>query len=442
MNIRIFPHQSSTFVVILLLLASFVLSSCQEEGCTDPNALNFDPSAKKDDGNCFYEANTNSNNNNNNDNNDNNNDNDNTISSDTITSDINTKATIANNTYICGNIDINAGLTINPGVTLTMCAGSELRVRENGYLNASGTSSNPIAILGEVNTPGYWTVLEFNANNPNNVLKHVEIANGGSSSFWNNAMVWVNDNNNSQVSIENVTFRGSKGHGLYLEEGVQIPSFANNSFKNNGAEGLRITTDLIYILDSQTDYNDGNSNPYILISSGDPLTNNQTWSATTEPYLIDGRLDISADVTIEPGTNIRMGNSAEIRVKGNGSLNAEGTAGNKITFKGETETGGFWEVIEINSNNPNNVFRYVEIFHGGSESFWDYTSLWLNDNNNATLDIQNCTISKSGGWGMTVENGANPTPSDKATMTSQNTFTDNGKLNSANCTGDCSVDFR
>ena len=28
--------------------------SCAKKGCTDPTAHNFDPSATKDDGSCFY----------------------------------------------------------------------------------------------------------------------------------------------------------------------------------------------------------------------------------------------------------------------------------------------------------------------------------------------------------------------------------------------------
>ena len=31
------------------------LSACQKRGCTDPNALNYDASAVKDDDNCEYE---------------------------------------------------------------------------------------------------------------------------------------------------------------------------------------------------------------------------------------------------------------------------------------------------------------------------------------------------------------------------------------------------
>ena len=39
---------------ILLLLPLMLVWSCAKKGCTDPTAHNFDPSATKDDGSCFY----------------------------------------------------------------------------------------------------------------------------------------------------------------------------------------------------------------------------------------------------------------------------------------------------------------------------------------------------------------------------------------------------
>ena len=40
--------------LLILLLIPFVLSCSKKEGCTDASAMNFDSSAKKDDGSCEY----------------------------------------------------------------------------------------------------------------------------------------------------------------------------------------------------------------------------------------------------------------------------------------------------------------------------------------------------------------------------------------------------
>src|SRR5690554_7461773 len=49
-------------VAALLLMASLtvVTTSCKKEGCTDPNAINYSDSAKKDDGSCKYDSKENS----------------------------------------------------------------------------------------------------------------------------------------------------------------------------------------------------------------------------------------------------------------------------------------------------------------------------------------------------------------------------------------------
>jgi hypothetical protein len=39
-------------LLVLTVLATGLLSSCQPEGCTDPMSDNYDPKAKKDDGSC------------------------------------------------------------------------------------------------------------------------------------------------------------------------------------------------------------------------------------------------------------------------------------------------------------------------------------------------------------------------------------------------------
>lgn len=46
--------RASFISFILGLTISLVISSCGEEGCTDPTAKNYDSGARQDDGSCFY----------------------------------------------------------------------------------------------------------------------------------------------------------------------------------------------------------------------------------------------------------------------------------------------------------------------------------------------------------------------------------------------------
>ena len=43
-------------LLLLLLVLPFIISSCRKEGCTNPDATNYDEEASKDDGSCEYEG--------------------------------------------------------------------------------------------------------------------------------------------------------------------------------------------------------------------------------------------------------------------------------------------------------------------------------------------------------------------------------------------------
>ncbi|WP_417265220.1 hypothetical protein [Brumimicrobium sp.] len=45
-----------TITIGILVLGLSSLSSCKREGCTDPNSINFDTKAKKNDGSCRYQG--------------------------------------------------------------------------------------------------------------------------------------------------------------------------------------------------------------------------------------------------------------------------------------------------------------------------------------------------------------------------------------------------
>ena len=49
-------NRSRGIVFTFVVSSLFFLASCAKEGCTDANAVNYDPNAKKDDQSCVYEA--------------------------------------------------------------------------------------------------------------------------------------------------------------------------------------------------------------------------------------------------------------------------------------------------------------------------------------------------------------------------------------------------
>lgn len=82
-------------------------------------------------------------------------------------------------------------------------------------------------------------------------------------------------------------------------------------------------------------------------------------------YLITCDATISADVTIMPGVTIAFATDAGLKVDETGSLTAEGTAEQPITFTGEDGVNGSWRGILIYSNDPKNSFDHCVVEYAG-----------------------------------------------------------------------------
>lgn len=128
-------HLLSKYAGLAFLAAGLILSSCNREGCTDTEALNYDEKAKEDDGSCLYDP---------------------SIAGDSeviVTTNITADETwFATKTYILGGritVESGATLTIEPGTVIKGQAGTganatALLIARGGKLMAEGTAEKPI----------------------------------------------------------------------------------------------------------------------------------------------------------------------------------------------------------------------------------------------------------------------------------------------------------
>lgn len=366
--------------------------------------------------------------------------------SNVIDSDINSRRVLENRKSgvdyeICGRISINAELIIEPGTEIVMCSGARVYVKKDGSFNAVGTETSPIVIRGKTATAGYWDVIDFSANNPDNVLEHVIISDGGGLNSYQNASVYVNKTNNSQLTIKNSQINGSKGYGLVVENGASIPNFSNNTFTDNGDAPVKLSFSIIGALDDSSNYADGNANNYIDVAAA-TLNQAQEVKNINVPYLLSGRSHIKENLKLNPGVKWLMASGTRVYTDASGSFNAVGTTNDHISIKGKVNSVGYWEMIDIESNNPLNEFKHVDIQNGGGLSTYQYASIYVNNSNNASFIMNDCSISDSYGWGIYVRKGASMTPSSESAVKSANTFDNNGSGGNANCSGDCDVHFQ
>ncbi len=305
-----------------------------------------------------------------------------------------------------GSPDISATVTIAAGAQFLMASGSRLDVY-SGALIVAGTADNIVTFKGEVETPGYWSGINFTSNNPANSINYADIRHAGSNGY---AGAYIQYE--SKANITNSTFAENATYGVHVESNGNLVTFSSNTFQSNTTAGILIPFDMMGMMDSASTYVGSNGKDVIEVTHGE-ITQPQTWHATDAPYFINSSSDVNAAVTIEPGTNFLMASESRLDVY-EGSINATGTADAMITFKGYVETSGYWQGINVASNDPNNVFEYVEVAHAGNS----YANIYVQYEAQAT--VQNCYIHDSGTYGIEVENGGNLTESG-------NTFANNAE---------------
>ncbi len=123
----------------------------------------------------------------------------------------------------------------------------------------------------------------------------------------------------------------------------------------------------------------------------------------TVDYFIDCVMNVKAKVNINPGVVIVFGDDAGLVITDEGHLNAIGTAGSKITFRGQQAVKGFWRGIHFGSNTLQNQLEQVVIQDAGLEEVVyygnDITSLMIYD---GQISLNNVTIQNGAGHGLTI----------------------------------------
>lgn len=119
-------------------------------------------------------------------------------------------------------------------------------------------------------------------------------------------------------------------------------------------------------------------------------------------YLVDCVLDLTAALTIEPGTVIHFTENAGLGIYDEGTLNAVGTASAPIVFSGSSDLNGWWRGIHLETRSVNNKLINVNIENAGANYVYccnEISSLFLKG---AKVSLQNVTLSDGGGSGLVV----------------------------------------
>lgn len=315
------------------------------------------------------------------------------------------------------DIHVTAQLLIGPSVTIAFEAGKGMYIDNQANIQAIAAGENETIFTGKEKTPGYWKGLVINSAHALNKLSHVIVEYGGSAPAEGHEYAAnLTVSNTAGLSVESLTIRHGAGYGILVEPGARWHDilFANKILNNR--KPARIAASHL-----------GNLGGYFYENTVNRIevTGNTVhgvdevyWSraidnhtpAQTVPYFITGEVVVTSGLRIFEGAEFLFDAGAALTVTPSGYLRALGAGDEVIKFHGaQSAEGGYWKGIAIKSGQEKNELRFVEVLDAGSDflsGFDKKAGIALDGENHARLKLTNSKVSKSGGYGLLVENHA------------------------------------
>ncbi len=118
-------------------------------------------------------------------------------------------------------------------------------------------------------------------------------------------------------------------------------------------------------------------------------------------YVVTTGVKVRSSLTVEPNVVIAFRENASLTIEEGGSLRAEGTATERITFRGMQNVPGYWGGIIIRSSSMDNILHYVDINYGGKQ----YGNLMVGylAADQARVSVKHSTFSHSASYGIWME---------------------------------------
>jgi len=348
----------------------------------------------------------------------------------------------SNNSFLLRGGNVDTGTWLNHGVpyvigatttvvneeTLTIDAGTTIKISGTytftvqGALVADGTPAEHITFTSNQSSPsqGDWGYIYFDNTDAGSMLDYCDISYGGSSLA--NIYMYRTYGN---VDITNCFITQSANSGIYLHQD-STPQIANCNISSNNSFGIycAYNSSYPYISDCTIQNNvsypirtygnqlkditgtmsiSGNSPDGILTEADNVSTSN--WTDHGVPYIIDGNLNISDanTLTIDPETIMQFNGIYSMTVYG--TLIAEGTSDDHITFTSSQSSpdNGDWNYIYFHTADEGCIMDYCDVSNGGNSlaNIYIYETY---DN----LSLTNCNINNSGTYGIYVHQNSSP----------------------------------
>lgn len=298
-------------------------------------------------------------------------------------------------------VNVTAPLTIAPGVTIAFQQGARLDVEAGGSIIANGAAAQPVTFTGQNATAGFWTGIRFYSAIPS-TLQHTVVEYGGGATGSTSGNLYVA--NAGVLRLQNSVVRHSKTHGLNVASGGNLEGFSENVIRDN-ATPVRLYARHLPQLDSATDFATGNVDNVIDVFGGDTDAD-AVWPATNAPSRVAAyEVNVKHAITVADGADFMFQGGSRLDIEAGGSINAT-AAGKGITFRGASDTPGFWTGVRVYSSVPS-TFDGVTFANGGGESAASSATVRIFSGGKA--GFRNSTFANSSNYGLTAESAGDLT---------------------------------
>lgn len=311
----------------------------------------------------------------------------------------------------CNSIQVTSNLVIEPGVVIEFAANTGMEISGNGSISAVGTAAEPIVMTGVEKVKGSWAGILVRTSSPLNKMQFVRVEYGGQTGHWSNGVsgnvcTWAN----GRLDMNSCEINKSFSYGLNVYHlGPSDVTLNNNSYKDNQVP-LRVNGEGLWIPSVTDDYTGNVDSRVEIYLAAVAIDVDRVWKKINVPYKITGtqNMNIHANVTIEPGTEIYMGQNTGIRIEETGSLKIVGSPTNRIRIQGDLGVKGSWHNIFYQGSNVNNEIGYADILHGGQDLTSDPGTIYVWYNGRLNLhdvhfeELNNCAIAYRVTGGQTM----------------------------------------
>ncbi len=336
---------------------------------------------------------------------------------------------------VSNNIQLNAGLTIKPGVTVMFKDGAGIQVNEQGWLTAIGSNGNVILFTSESGKRSAWKGITVLSNNARNVISYCKIEHGGAANEFGTGNIIIGSGTNTgetEISHSEITASGTDG--IVVSEGSKINGFNANKIHTNSAFPVSMhITDGINLMDGNQFVNNGKEFIKVTGDGTSTITKPINLKKLNESFLVSGIITAGNKFCIAAGSRVYIDNGSEIIIDGTtglGSFCAVGTEASPISIAAIYNGTGMWNTIRLRSSaSSDNKIEYCTISGGGATNGSNAEGMIsvVNDGDGSSnIIIRHSTIINSAAIGIYIQSEGSEYNSD---IISGNTFSNNVKGN-------------